>query len=267
MSNGNEITFSIRPFGIKTVRVVPAQSGRLSAPTAVRARAASDREIALSWTDGNEKSPSYYRIYRGTTEDFQPSLASCVGTATRPSYTDRPVLNFGGWLDNKIEPATTYYYRVQAVGSLTAESAPSQPVRVATLSAQEKNSLPNKVLGLAATSVSPVSSFNYICLLFYTNVESDVTRYRVYRSETPGFRPDNATLLYDIDARQKFDHVIPHGFATVTRELRDFSMIVYPDESAKPNRRYYYRVCAVDDAGQAGRILGRGLARSLRSDV
>ena len=252
VSNGNEITFSIRPFGITTVRVVPARAGRLAAPTAVHARATSDREIALSWTDGNTTSPSYYRIYRGATEDFQPSLASCVGTATRPSYTDRPVLNFGGWLDNRLEPATTYYYRVQAVGPFADDSAPGQPVRVATLSAKEKNSLPHKVLGLAATSVSPVSSFTYICLLFYTNVESDVSRYRVYRSEAPGFRPDAATLLYDIDARLTFDHVIPHGFATVTRELRDFSMIVYPDESARPNRRYYYRVCAVDDAGQPG---------------
>jgi len=252
VSNANEIAFSIRPFGIKTIRVVPAQPAKLSAPAALRARAASDREIALSWTEGNTKSPNYYRIYRGTTENFQPSLGSCVGTATGPSYTDRPVLNFGGWLDNKIEPATTYYYRVQAVGSLAGESAPSQPVRVTTLSANEKNSLPNKVLGLAATSVSPVSSFNYICLLFYTNVESDVTHYRVYRSETPDFRPGRETMLYDIDARQKFDHVIPHGFATVTRELRDFTMIVYPDESTRPNRRYYYRVCAVDDAGQSG---------------
>ncbi|MBP1678451.1 MAG: hypothetical protein H6Q29_362, partial [Bacteroidetes bacterium] len=252
VSNRNEIAFSIRPFGIKTVRVVPSGSAQLSGPTALRARATSDREIALSWSDGNKGSASYYRIYRGTTEDFEPSLASCVGTSPLPSYTDRPALNFGGWLDNRLEPATTYYYRVQSVSSLNAGSAPGQPVRVTTLSANEQNSPPHKVLGLAATSVSPVSSFNYICLLFYTNVESDVTHYRIYRSETPGFQPDSATLLDDVDARLKFDHVIPHGFATVTRELRDFSMIVYPDESARPNRRYYYKVCAVDDAAQPG---------------
>jgi hypothetical protein len=108
------------------------------------------------------------------------------------------------------------------------------------------------VLGLAATSVSPISSFNYLCLLFYTNCESDVVRYRIYRSETAGFRPDAANLLVDIDAREKFAHVIPHGFATVTRELRDYTMMIYPDESAAPNRRYYYRVCAVDEAEQAG---------------
>jgi len=231
--------------------VVPVQSGPPVTPGAPRARARSDREIGLSWADDN-KTTSYYRIYRGTTQDFLPSLASCVGTTARPLYEDRPALNHGGWLDNRIEPATTYYYRVQAVGPFNNQSAPSPPVRVTTLSSAEQNSLPQKVLGLAATGVSPLTSFHYVCLLFYTSLESDVSHYRIYRSDTPGFRPDNAHLLYDIDAREKFVHVIPHGFATVTRELRDYSMIVYPDESARPNRRYYYKVCAVDDAGQAG---------------
>jgi hypothetical protein len=252
VSNENEIAFLIRPFGIKTIRVVPVQPATLSPPAALHARATSDREVALSWTDADRKNASYYRIYRGKTAQFRPSLATCVGMATLPRYDDRPELNFGGWLDNRLEPATTYYYRIQAVGSLAGKSAPGRPVRVTTLPAKEKNSIPNKVLGLAATNVSPISSFNYICLLFYTNVESDVTHYRIYRSETAGFRPDRTTLLYDMDAREKFNHAIPHGFATVTREVRDYSMIVYPDESVKPNRRYYYRVCAVDDAGQPG---------------
>jgi len=251
VSNKNEFTFSIQPFGIKTIRVVPAQSGQLAPPSSVRARAHSDRGITLSWADDNTNT-SYFRIYRGTTQDFIASLATCVGTTARMVHDDRPVLNFGGWLDGRIEPATTYYYRVQAVGSFGDASAPSPPVRATTLSSKEQNTLPHKVLGLAATSVSPITSFNYVCLLFYTNVESDVTHYRVYRSETPDFPSDDAHLLYEIDAREKFTHVIPHGFATVTRELREYSRIVYPDESTKPNQRYYYRVCAVDDAGQAG---------------
>jgi hypothetical protein len=252
VAHGDEVAFSIRPFGIKTIRVVPAHASHPTAPAEVRARATSDREVTLTWSGGNAKEVSYYRIYRGTTADFTPSLASWIGTSTLPTFDDRPVLNFGGWLDTRIEPATGYFYRVQAVGSHAVEGVPSPPVHVTTLSSYQKNSPPGRVLGAAATSVSPVSSFNYICLLFYTNVESDVTRYRIFRSQTPGFRPDRSTLLDDIDARRKFDHVIPHGFATVTRELRDYSMIVYPDESVKPNQRYYYKVCAVDEAGQTG---------------
>jgi hypothetical protein len=248
----NELTFLIAPFGIKTIRVIPAQRGTLRPPTTVKARAISDREVALSWTGSEAGITSFYRIYRGTAEDFIPSLATCVGTPTRPAYNDRPLLNLGGWLDNRIEPATTYFYRVESVGPLNTRSTPSRPIRVTTLSSSEKNSPPNKVLGLAATAVSPISNYNYICLIFSTNVESDVTHYRVFRSETPGFAPDDAHKFVDIDAREKFTHITPHGYAKVTRELRDYTMIIYPDESARPNRRYYYRVAAVDEAGQTG---------------
>jgi hypothetical protein len=254
ISRRNTITLSLRPFGIKTIRVIPGQSYTLAPPGAVLARALSDREINLSWNAGSGKHLSYYRIYRGTTEDFIPSLANCVGTTTVPQYDDRPALNTGGWLDNRIEPATTYYYRIQAVGSLNTQSSPGPAVAVKTLSSETKNSLPNKVVGLAATSVSPITSFNYVCLFFSTNCESDVTKYRIYRGESPGFRPDDAHVLYTVDARDTYVHVTPHAYATVTRALRDYTVIVYPDESAKPNRRYYYRVCAVDEAGQAGEL-------------
>ena len=252
VSNKNQFIFSIAPFGIKTIRIVPAQPGALQPPAAVQARATSDREVALSWKGTNEKRTSYYRIYRGRTENFIPSIAACVGTTTEPAYNDRPAPNLGGWLDNRIEPATTYYYRIEAVGPLNSRSTPSGPVRVTTLPASEKNSPPNKVLGLEATAVSPISTYNYICLLFSTNIESDVTRYRIFRSETPGVTPDDIHKLIEIDAREKFTHVTPHGYSTVTRELREYADIIYPDESARPNRRYYYRVCAVDEAGQPG---------------
>jgi hypothetical protein len=252
ITDGNEISFSIAPFGIKTIRVIPAHPDALPPPVGVEAHAQSDREIALSWTAGNPKGVSFYRVYRGATQDFVPSLANCVGTTTRPGFDDRPVLNLGGWLDDRVEPATTYFYRIEAVGSSNARSAPSSVVRATTFSSSEKNSPPGKVLGVAATPVSPISSFNYICLMFSTNVESDVSHYRIFRSETPGFSPDEAHRLIEIDARQKYTHITPHAFATVTREVRGYTMIIYPDESARPNQRYYYKVCAVDDAGQAG---------------
>ncbi len=248
----NELTFSIRPFGVKTIRVIPAERSRLSPPSGVRGQAESDREIALTWDPSGDSTRSYYRIYRGSTEDFVPSLINCAGRTAGILYNDRPALNIGGWLDNIIEPMQTYYYRVQAVGHDNTPGPFSPAVRVKTLSPKEKNSIPNKVLGLAATAVSPITPFNYVCLLFYTNCESDVTHYRVHRSTVPGFQPDRDNVLVDIDATTKFAHVTPHGYATVTRELRDYTMMIYPDESARPDTRYYYRVCAVDEAGQSG---------------
>jgi hypothetical protein len=252
VERGNELTVSMRPFGIKTIRVIPVSQGVLSPPSGVQARARSDREVALSWNRPPGSTPGFYRIYRGATESFAPSLINCIGTTDSLRFTDRPVLNYGGWLDNLIEPEHTYYYRIQAVDRNNCAGSMSTPVKATTLSSFEKNSPPNKVLGLAATSVSPVTPFNYLSLLFYTNCESDVTHYRIYRSDHAGFTPDSSNLLIDIDALQKFTHQTPHAYASVTRALRDYSMMIYPDESARPNRRYYYRVCAVDKAGQAG---------------
>ena len=194
ISHKNELTFSIRPFGIKTIRVIPAQRALPFPPTGVRAGHARIGKLILSWKGASDGEHSYYRIYRDTRADFTPSLINCVGTTPRPFYADRPTLNFGGWLDNRIEPTTTYYYRIQAVGPFNTQSSASQPVEAKTLSPREKNSIPNKVLGLAATSVSPITSFNYICLLFYTNCESDVTHYRIHRSETPGFHARSSPI-------------------------------------------------------------------------
>jgi hypothetical protein len=262
VAGNNEIRFSVRPFGVKTIRLLPVERRPIRPPAHLGARALSDREVLLSWDGSAEDGTSFYRVYRGTTPGFTPAPINCVAAVTSPPYTDGPVLNHGGWLDNRPEPGTTYYYRVEAVGHDNTRGPASGPVEVKTLLSSERNSVPKKVLGLEATDVSPVSDFNYICLLFYTNTESDVTRYRVYRGENSGFRADSASLLAEIDATQKFRHVTPHGFASVTRELREYSMIVYPDESARPNRQYYYRVCAVDEADQAGELSDEVAARS-----
>ena len=256
----NELRFSIPPFGVKTIRVIPAVAEMLTAPTGVAGIAVSDREVDVTWKDVERA--SLYRVYRGITSHFVPALINCIASVTGPRYEDRPVLNHGGWLDNRLEPATKYYYRIEAVGKGNDHSDCSEPVSVTTYSAALRNSLPGKVLGIEATNVSPVSGYNYICLLFYTNVESDVTRYRVYRSEVAGFAVDSRTLLDDIDATRKFEHVTPHAFATVTRELRDYAMLIYPDESTFPNKHYYYKVCAVDAAGQAGPLSDEVSART-----
>lgn len=262
ITGGNTLQFSIPPFGLKTIRVVPATEHPVEAIRGLNGRAVADREVRLTWTPHAPGRTNHYRIYRSTSPVCPPTLMNRIGTATAGGFTDVPVLNHGGWLDVLLEPATDYYYRVAAVGSHNDEGPASAAVRVRTLPAEEKNSVPRKVLGLAATDVSPITRFTYNCLIFYTNPESDVVRYRVYRSEEPGFRADAATLLEEVDATQTFDHVIPHQFATVRRSLRDFTMLVYPDESARPNRRYYYRVCAVDAAGQAGELSDEVSARA-----
>ena len=64
--------------------------------------------------------------------------------------------------------------------------------------------------------------------------------------------PTQENLLTTLDARQIFRHITPHEFKTVDRQLREYDRQVVADETAAHGTTYYYRVCAVDEAGQRG---------------
>jgi hypothetical protein len=65
------------------------------------------------------------------------------------------------------------------------------------------------------------------------NIESDLSHYELYRSEEPGFTPDEATFVADIE---------PGPYCV---GLRD-------DRGLKVFTAYYYRVRAVDTDGNKG---------------
>ena len=152
----------------------------------------------------------------------------------------------------KLNPTQITIIKFCAVDKNNSESKASKEVDAKTLNSSVKNSIPLKVEGLHVTNVSPITGYNYLCLLFYTNCESDISKYRVYRSTEPNFILDSTKLIEEIDAHKKFTHVTPHSFAKLERELGDFTMVVYPDESTQLNETYYYKVCAVDEIGQEG---------------
>ena len=60
-------------------------------------------------------------------------------------------------------------------------------------------------------------------------MEEDLSHYRLYRSEQPGFTPDDATFLAE---------VLPEKY----REGR------YVDTGLKHHTPYFYRVCAVNQS-------------------
>jgi hypothetical protein len=97
-----------------------------------------------------------------------------------------------------------------------------------------------------------VSPHNYVALWWYTNCESDITHYRIYRGESTEFVCGDDVLLTEIDATSRFTHTTPHGFGTVTRELREYNRILYVDQDVVPGRAYCYRVQAVDRWGTGG---------------
>ena len=65
-------------------------------------------------------------------------------------------MHYGGWINNRLEPATTYYYRVAAVDRWNNEGPPSPAVRVTTLKSSEKNMAP-LAWRVCAVLVSPMA--------------------------------------------------------------------------------------------------------------
>jgi hypothetical protein len=246
----NRIAFSIPPYGLKTIRVIPEEPA-LDQVSSLQALPLSDRQIRLTWkVTGNP--PAYFRIYRGNSPDFTCDLRHFAGSAESMEFLDQPVLNYGGWINQYVKPGTDYYYKVCAVSKGNIEGRPANAVMATTLKSSVKDLPPGKIHGLHVTHVSPITSDNYLSLFFYSSIEEDVVLYRIYRSKQKGFTPQAGDLLAEIDPSLKIRHTTPHGFNSVERMLSEFTMQMYADETVEANVPYYYRVCAVDRAGQAG---------------
>ena len=172
-------------------------------------------QVELSWAADPRaaKRISHYNVYRGSQPDFQPSLLHLVARPASPSLVDQPQLHYGGWINNRLEPATTYYYRVAAVDRWNNEGPLSSRVRGHHAQiASQKNMVPLRVEGLRAILVSPISPQNFVNLLFRTSCESDVRQYEIHRSTQAGFEPDASTRIgvADADAVVKGSTVYGH---------------------------------------------------------
>jgi len=71
-------------------------------------------------------------VHRGTRPDFQPGLLNLVARPTEPTCVDRTQLHYGGWINNRLEPATTNYYRVCAVDTAGQKRRFSRQAQVTT---------------------------------------------------------------------------------------------------------------------------------------
>jgi hypothetical protein len=252
VSEDNAVTVPLRPFGVVTIRVTCAQPP--ASVSGVRATAQSDMEVALAWlaAPAGPGAVSHYRVYRGAQPDFQPSPLNLVQRSPDISCVDRPQLHYGGWINNRLEPATTYYYRVSAVDCWNNESVASPPVAVTTLSSTDKNMMPLRVEGLRAILVSPLSRFNVVNLMWRTNCESDVLKYEIHRSLIPGFQPDESTCVAEVDADAPLAGSTAYGHVPIEYRMGDYDHMMFLDETVVATTTYHYRVCAVDTAGQRG---------------
>ncbi len=268
VTGNNRITFTLPPHGIKTIRITPEQP-KTSRIRSLQAKAISDRQINLSWTQPEEDAGSiaYYRIYRSRKSQFASDLRHLAGSTADCNYLDQPVLNYGGWINNYVEPGTRYYYRICAVSKENIQGPESETIESITITSGQKDLAPNKVEGLHVVHVSPITNHNFLCLFFYTNIESDVTGYRIYRSRQSGFQPADQYLIGEINGAQRIRHTTPHGFNTVERSLSEFIQQMYADETVEPNVDYYYRVCAVDRNGNEGEYSDEVSGRAVLSNL
>ena len=245
--------FNISAYGLKTIRVIPKASS-MHPVNITDAIATADREVILKWENDKQglDDIAYFKLYRSKEPEFNPSFRYYIGSTEKCEYTDVPVLNYGGWMSYDIKPATTYYYKVVPVGKNNRIYKPSNTVKVTTKNSNERNLPPGKVHGLYVVHVSDIAPFNYNALFFYTNIEDDVTKYRIYRSQEKGFEPSDVNLISEFDADNSFEHVTPHAYAKVNRKLKEYNRQLYVDQNVEDRVTYYYKVCAVDEAGNMG---------------
>jgi hypothetical protein len=248
-----KVAFGISAFGVKTIRLA-SQPRSLPCPADVAAAPLSDMEVSLKWAapDVPLANIGYYRVYRGTKPDFQPNLLNLVDRVAATSAVDRPLLHFGGWINNRLEPQTTYYYRISCVDRWNNESPASAAIKATTLKPSEKNAIPNRVERLSAILISPLGQHDHVNLLFRTNCESDVVRYEIHRSDTPGFVPGEKTRIGEVNADGVIKGSTAYGHTPIDRRLREYDHAMYQDNTVEAFSEYYYRVRAVDAAGQKG---------------
>lgn len=252
----SQIRLSLPPFGVKTIRVRCQPRTGTSPVRELAAKGVSDMEIALTWQvdPAVAKELSHFHVYRGATADFRPSLRNLVQRPVSTTCVDRPQLNYGGWINNRLEPETAYYYRVTAVDRWNNESPVTGPVQATTLKTREKDMVPLPVECLRAVFVSPLTPYRSVNLLFRTNCESDIAKYEIYRSTQSGFVPDAKNRVAEVAA----DTIIPgstvYGHTPVDYQVRDFDHAMYWDTQVEPGGVYFYRVGAVDRAGQRGPV-------------
>jgi fibronectin type 3 domain-containing protein len=167
-----------------------------SVPSNLKATVASNTQIYLTWD--TVSNATYYYVYRSTNPYASYSI---VGVPTTSTYTD-----------SSLSPYTTYYYKVQAVGS-AGPSSDSAIVNATTVSSSSVLPAPTN---LTATGISSNQIF-----LNWTPV-SNATYYSVFRSAS-------ISGTYSIV-----------GVPTTG---------TYTDSTVSSNTTYYYKVEAVGSNG------------------
>ena len=242
----NEIEFEINAHGIKTIRVL-SEPNKISDVQNLKTEAVSNAEINLNWMSDNSSQLSHYNVYRSLDPACKVNALNFIGTSEETAYLDKTELNYGGWAHNRLDENTSYYYRVVPVDKFNNTGKFSEAVKCTTLRSSDADALPHKVQGVYTTHVSPLAPENYINVWYYTNFDNDVDKYLIHRGEIKSFMPNETNLLHTLIPSK--DSIT---FNTINFSKSELNRQMYADKTAKVNKVYYYKVCAVDKSGNKG---------------
>jgi fibronectin type 3 domain-containing protein len=186
----------------------------------------------LDWNSNTESDFNHYNIYRSTSNGFGVNPRATPPTATS---TDSSFSNTG------LSPSTKYYYRVAAVDNAGNVGRLSSQVSATTTSGSSgpppDTTPPAQVTGLSASAQSSTQ----INLGWNSNTESDFNHYNIYRGTSSGFGVNLG----------------------VTQPAGTSNANSYSSTGLSPSTTYYYKIAAVDNAGNIGALSSERSATTL----
>ncbi|MBC8186154.1 choice-of-anchor D domain-containing protein [candidate division KSB1 bacterium] len=168
-----------------------------------------DQQVTLTWAANTEQDLNYYKIYRSQTQNFTPTANDSFAAVFKPNTS---------YVDNGVSNEQTYYYRITAVDQAGNESDFSGE---ASATPQDKTA-PSTPQNLQATPGD-----QQISLSWATNSEPDLSYYKIYRSQSQNFTPsanDSIAVVFKPNTS-------------------------YIDNNVINGQTYYYKISAVDQAG------------------
>ena len=217
------LTVAIRP----SASPAHAQDSTPDAPTGLRVSSSTHDSVTLRWVDPDDNSITSYQILRRSRDGDE--YEDGQGAPEFVAVTDNTGSTATTHTDTGLDPRTRYVYRVKARNA-AGLSPWSSYANAETEEAPDEDPpedptpppVPDAPTGLAATSVS------YFSLVLNWN--------------DPG---NDSITSYQILRRNKDQEGI---FATIESNTGS-SDTTYTDSSAKPGKRYAYRVKAINAYG------------------
>lgn len=230
MKSEEAVTQSLRPTGFLTLQFLKPQfvDSEDSAVSELKAEPISDVCVKLTWQPPKalKGQPIRYYVFRGSFDGFKPDEFHLAATVTQPEFTDE-----------NLNPGTDYFYRIQAEAPQSLGRV-SPVLRTASLTTAQHDSAPAPIgsvySGLVTTPKAAAGEDpDLLYLEWGQNQESDLSHYELYRSTESGFEPSETTFLAKV-------------------EPGPYRVGLYADRKLGVHSTYYYRVRAVDLAGNRG---------------